>query len=196
MSRDASGSYGSEQPERAEPARQPDATGPREPAGSVTGDGRPEPLEGADGFRERLWPSPGIWATTIAFAAGLGLIPAPVSATAAVATGLTAVLAAVIFMVVTTPTVTVGAGVLRAGRAGIPVRLVADAQPLDAEQMRQARGPRLDARAYLCLRGWLPTGVRVSLADPEDPTPYWLVSSRRPQALARALTAGPGQGPA
>jgi hypothetical protein len=29
--------------------------------------------------------------------------------------------------------------------------------------------------------------VRVELTDPEDPTPYWLVSSRRPDALARAL---------
>jgi hypothetical protein len=55
--------------------------------------------------------------------------------------------------------------------------------------MRQARGIRLDARAYLCIRGWLPAGARVILDDPEDPTPYWLVSSRRPEALARAVRA-------
>ena len=53
--------------------------------------------------------------------------------------------------------------------------------------MRQAHGPRLDARAYLCLRGWIPTGVRIALADPQDPTPYWLLSTRRPEALAAAL---------
>jgi hypothetical protein len=54
--------------------------------------------------------------------------------------------------------------------------------------MRRARGPRLDARAYLCLRGWVAGGVRVTLNDPADPTPYWLVSSTDPTALARAIT--------
>jgi hypothetical protein len=30
--------------------------------------------------------------------------------------------------------------------------------------------------------------VRVEVVDPQDPTPYWLVSTRRPDDLARALT--------
>jgi hypothetical protein len=34
----------------------------------------------------------------------------------------------------------------------------------------------------------VPGGVRVDVADDDDPTPYWLVSSRRPAALAAALT--------
>jgi hypothetical protein len=29
--------------------------------------------------------------------------------------------------------------------------------------------------------------VRVDLEDPLDPTPYWLLSTRRPQELAAAL---------
>jgi hypothetical protein len=76
-----------------------------------------------------------------------------------------------------------------AGRAKVPVSLVSGIEELDPGQMRQARGVRLDARAYLCIRGWLPVGVKVFLADPEDPTPYWLISSRRPEALASALRA-------
>jgi hypothetical protein len=32
-------------------------------------------------------------------------------------------------------------------------------------------------------------GVRVDVADPDDPTPYWLVSSRHPDKLAEALRA-------
>jgi len=48
-------------------------------------------------------------------------------------------------------------------------------------------GPELDARAYLCLRGWIAAGVRVPVLDPRDPAPYWLVSSRRPAELAEAL---------
>jgi Protein of unknown function (DUF3093) len=32
------------------------------------------------------------------------------------------------------------------------------------------------------------TAVEITLADPADPVPYWLVSTRRPQQLAAALT--------
>jgi hypothetical protein len=67
--------------------------------------------------------------------------------------------------------------------------LLGRVEVLDAERMRQARGPDLDARAYLCLRGWIATGVLVELRDTEDPTPYWLVSSRRPAELAAAISA-------
>jgi hypothetical protein len=56
--------------------------------------------------------------------------------------------------------------------------------------MRAARGPELDARAYLCLRGWIAGGVRVPVLDPQDPAPYWLVSSRRPGELAEAVRRG------
>jgi hypothetical protein len=49
------------------------------------------------------------------------------------------------------------------------------------------RGTRLDARAYLMLRGWIPGVARITLDDPTDPTPYWLVSTRDPEGLAAAL---------
>ena len=52
------------------------------------------------------------------------------------------------------------------------------------------RGVRLDARAYLLIRGWIPGLVRVELDDPDDPTPYWLVSTRHPVRLAAALSRG------
>jgi Protein of unknown function (DUF3093) len=35
--------------------------------------------------------------------------------------------------------------------------------------------------------------VEITLADPADPVPYWLVSSRRPDQLATALTAASGR---
>jgi hypothetical protein len=85
--------------------------------------------------------------------------------------------------------VEVGESELRAGRAHVPTALLGEVRALDAAAMRQERGPRLNALAFLCLRGWVATGVRVALCDPDDPTPYWLVSSRNPQALAESLRA-------
>ncbi len=83
--------------------------------------------------------------------------------------------------------VQVGDGWFRAGRARIELRHLSSAAALDAESTRLLAGRDADARAYLLLRPYLPRAVRVDLADPDDPTPYWLVSTRRPEALAASL---------
>jgi len=75
----------------------------------------------------------------------------------------------------------------RAGRARIERRHLEGAMALDAEETRRLAGRDADARAYLLLRPYLPRAVRVDLADPDDPTPYWLVSTRHPEALAASL---------
>ena len=75
----------------------------------------------------------------------------------------------------------------RVGRASIELRYLAEIRPLDATETRERRGPRADARAYLVLRPYVATAVEVGVDDADDPAPYWLVSSRRPRALAAAL---------
>jgi hypothetical protein len=85
--------------------------------------------------------------------------------------------------------VVVGDGSFRAGRAHIPGAYVGTATALDAEQTRRVAGVEADARAYLLLRPYLKRAVKVEIIDPADPAPYWLVSTRHPEELARALTA-------
>src|SRR4051812_4798071 len=80
-------------------------------------------------------------------------------------------------------------GWLRAGRARISGEFLAGAEPLDADATRRVAGPEADARAYLLLRPYLKRSVRVTVRDERDPAPYWLVSSRRPEQLAAAVTA-------
>ena len=62
-------------------------------------------------------------------------------------------------------------------------------EALDEEAARRAFGVEADARAYLVLRPYVRGAVRVHVLDPDDPAPYWLVSSRRPERLAQALAA-------
>lgn len=81
----------------------------------------------------------------------------------------------------------VSEGSFGAGRARIDLRFLTNVEVLDPERMREIAGPEADARGYLLLRPYLRRGVRVSLCDPDDPTPYWLLSSRRPEQLAVAL---------
>jgi hypothetical protein len=85
--------------------------------------------------------------------------------------------------------VSVGDGVLRAGRAHIGLEHVGQVTALDAEALRRLAGVDADARAYLLLRPYLKRGVRVDITDPADPAPYWLIGCRHPDALVSALEA-------
>ena len=125
----------------------------------------------------------------LGLAGSIALVALPVDGRLAVPLGaLTAALACAVLLR-SAPVVQVDGGRLRVGRATIPVTLLGEVTPLDRAEMWNARGPDLDARAFLCLRGWIPDGVRIEVRDPADPTPYWLVSSRRPEALTQALAA-------
>jgi hypothetical protein len=76
---------------------------------------------------------------------------------------------------------------LNAGRARIGLEHLGPAEALDPDATRLAMGSGADARAYLLIRPYLKRAVRVSVVDPADPTPYWLVGTRHPEALAAVL---------
>ena len=80
-------------------------------------------------------------------------------------------------------------GVLEAGTARIDLQHLGACEPLDADGTRRVLGVEADARAFLVTRPYLKRSVRVTVTDPADPTPYWLLSTRRPRRLVAALTA-------
>jgi DUF3093 family protein len=148
-------------------------------------------------FRERLSVPALWWVLAVGFvlslllAIGLYLGPAwgigAASAGLAVAAGLFTRSAVVIL---------VDPQAIRIGRAQIEHRYIAGSRALDAEATRRRGGVEADARAHLVLRPYIGTAVEITLDDPADPVPYWLVSSRRPIQLAAALTAASGGRPA
>jgi len=91
--------------------------------------------------------------------------------------------------------VVVSRGECRVGDAHIPVSLIARSAEVPASAKRAALGRQLDPAAFVQHRPWVPTMVLLVLDDPEDPTPYWLVSTRHPQRVLAAL-ADAGQGSA
>lgn len=78
---------------------------------------------------------------------------------------------------------------LRVDDARLPLRFVSDVVPLDADGRREILGPGADPLAFVVQRPWVSGAVQVILDDPADPTPYWVVSSRDPLALADAVLA-------
>jgi hypothetical protein len=103
------------------------------------------------------------------------------------ATGVVLLLTFGLFAWVGSARVAVTDGVLQAGRAHIPVHLLGPVEPLDAEQTRRVHGVEADARAFLMTRPYVKRAVKVTLQDPADRTPYWLVSTRHPHDLAAVL---------
>lgn len=138
-------------------------------------------------YVERLFPSWIVLVLLGALGASFGLIFVPLSPVVAglLAAGLAGLVVAV--LVATAPSIQVTDGELRAGDAHIPGRFLGDVEELDAAGLRQALGTEADVRAFVVHRPWAPGAVRVRLIDPRDPTPYWLISSRRPGELARAI---------
>jgi hypothetical protein len=78
-------------------------------------------------------------------------------------------------------------GSLIAGEAKIPVTALGEAEVLDPEEARAWRTYKADTRAFLLLRSYIPTALRVEVTDPDDPTPYLYLSTREPERLAEAL---------
>lgn len=97
--------------------------------------------------------------------------------------------------VVTAPVIEVTADTLRVGRAAIPRALLGEIRGYDGDAATQQRGPKLDARAWLCIRGWVKPVVKIAITDPNDPVPYWLVSTRHPNELIRSLGGDPAMTP-
>jgi Protein of unknown function (DUF3093) len=76
---------------------------------------------------------------------------------------------------------------LWAGQAHLPVTVIARSAEIARSAKSAALGRQLDPAAYVLHRGWVGPMILVVLDDPDDPTPYWLVSCRHPDRVLSAL---------
>jgi DUF3093 family protein len=83
----------------------------------------------------------------------------------------------------------ISGGELRIRGAHLPLRYASGAIALDGLTLRRVVGREGDPEAYVSIRPWIAGGVQVWVDDEEDPTPYWIVSSRHPERLAAAVRA-------
>ena len=80
-----------------------------------------------------------------------------------------------------------GNGSVTAGRAVLPFEAISRCAVVPKTAKKAAMGRQLDPSAWVVHKGYIPTMVIIVLDDPTDPTPYWLVSTRDPEALIDAL---------
>lgn len=82
---------------------------------------------------------------------------------------------------------TTGERWLYAGAAKLPADVVSRTLVIPPTAKQAAMGRQLDPAAYVLHKTWIPTMAMLVLDDPDDPTPYWLISSKEPQELLEAL---------
>jgi len=76
---------------------------------------------------------------------------------------------------------------LRIQDAHINRRFIGDVKVLNAAEMKLIRTRDADPAAYLAIKFWVTTGVKITLNDQRDPTPYWLVSCKKTEELKNTL---------
>ena len=76
---------------------------------------------------------------------------------------------------------------LRVGRAHIELEFVKISEPLTTAAMAKLRTRDANPAAFLAIRFWCSTGIRIMLDDPRDATPYWLITSKHSIELSKAL---------
>ena len=84
-------------------------------------------------------------------------------------------------------TITLDGDELRIDRAHIDIKYLGSATVLDSPAMLLLRTRDADPAAYLAIKFWMPKGIKITVVDPRDPTPYWLITSKRGEELAALL---------
>ena len=138
-------------------------------------------------YRERLWASVWVYlATALVIPASL-LVFLPINFTAGVIVAIAIYTGCVGVLIATSPVIEVSSEQLTAGRARLPIAFIGEVTGHSGEEATLQRGQKLDARAWLMIRGWVSPVVRIEVSDTKDPTPYWLVSTRQPAAMIAAI---------
>ena len=140
-------------------------------------------------FQEKLNWSFGLWGFAIFMAASL-------SFSIWVALGLLPTIIATVLLIIllalaansSALKITVTKGWLIVGPAAIQRAYIHNFQPLGNDEFRRARGVDSYPASYLQIRFWIKGAIKISLRDPEDKTPYWLVSTNRADQLAKVLS--------
>lgn len=148
---------------------------------------QPESTYGGS-YNERLYFSFTLWLFLLGFAitffiaiwAALGNLPAVIAT----------LLLILLFVIMNFKSlrIQVRAGKLMVGFASIEVsRLGAISEIQELSKFQKTEVP-IDPAAFLQTKFWIKPAIKINLIDPDDPTPFWLISTRNPGKLVKAIS--------
>lgn len=140
-------------------------------------------------YSERLVPGVWIYVMWLLLIPAVLLAATPLSEFLALPVALSAYVIVILSFVLMAPTIQLQGTELSAGSAKIDVSMIGEIELLDRETLRYAIGQGTDIRNFLVIRGYIHSGVRIEITDINDPTPHWIITTRRPAQLKAALLA-------
>ena len=138
-------------------------------------------------YRETLWPAPWLFISTSLVIPARLLVFLPINITAGVVVAIVLYLVCLAGLLLASPVIEVTGSGFRAGRARLPLEIIGSIDAFHGDEAQLERGQRLDARAWLLIRGWVSPVLKLEVLDETDPAPYWLVSTRQPDAVIEAI---------
>ena len=138
-------------------------------------------------YREKLWPAPWLFISTALVIPASLLVFLPINVSVGIGSAIVLYLGCLAALLASATKIEVTASELIAGKARLPISIIGSIDGFRGAEATLERGQRLDARSFLVIRGWVDPVVRVGLVDPNDPVPYWLVSTRNPEAVSDAI---------
>lgn len=139
-------------------------------------------------YSERVVPNLGTFAAVLVLLPSTTIIAEPFDFRVGVSIGLVGVIGLWSLLFFKAPHIVVTDSDLAVGGVSVPRKFVGIPEVVEKEQIFRERGPNLDPAAHRVFQGTVKTALKIPLTDPEDPTPYWLVSTRKPREFLEALT--------
>jgi hypothetical protein len=138
-------------------------------------------------YKERVLPNFGTFAAVFALLPSIAIISEPFDIRIGLAVGVVVVITIWTLLILRAPTIELSQLELRVGRVGIFRNLIGEAEVISKDRIFLERGPNLDPGAHKVFQGSVKTAIKIAILDPEDPTPYWLISTRKPDKLVELL---------
>jgi hypothetical protein len=138
-------------------------------------------------YKERVLPNIGTFAATFVFLPSAVVVSEPFDISVGILVGAIGVAIIWALLVLKAPSVRVSNGNLTVNQVSIPVELLGEPEVVTKREIFDERGPNLDSRAHKVFQGTVKTALKIPIMDHEDSTPYWLISSKKPEKFAQAI---------
>jgi hypothetical protein len=140
-------------------------------------------------YKERVRPNLGTFFAVTVLLPAITLVSEPFDFRIGLVLGTAIVLGIWWALYFLAPVIEVGLETLTVGRASIPRNLLGKVEEVTKANIFEERGPKLDPASYKVFQGTVHSAVKIQVKDPKDPTPYWIISTRKPAQLATVLKA-------
>ncbi len=142
-------------------------------------------------YRERVWPSVGVIAFFIAMALSVGVVfGEPYGFSSGLRATAVSLVVVGLLIFKYSPSLKMTMSALCVGNATMPSDCLGPAFVIDKENIRRVLNDAHTSKAFVQTSPGIKTAVMVTITDPDDPHPFWLVSTRHPHKLLAHLERG------